>query len=555
MKLFLDKNDISILREFLHKDSIPLDELVKLLNLKERSIKYKIDNINLVFHESGYNMNLIFKDIDLILMDKEKKLLQFLENFEIKNYNFSKKERIEILEFAYLAALDGYRAEELENTLNIERGTLKNDLHELKKCFSRENINFSSVPKLGLAVKGRENTIRKLLIERILKYFYIKDFDKLVLKDEMSMESRAVEHFAGNIFSYEILNIYNLLKLIENKMKKEISEEGYQILIIYLLVSIFRTEKFPLTEYDISSESLLIGSKEYKIVNQVFKKEKDIKFNKYEILKLLEYLAGAYSYNLEHSFYENWIKIETLARELIKNLEEETGVLIGDNKNFEEELIKYLRPAIYRMKNEVSNSSIDYREVMDTYQFLYNATKKSLKSLENFLGKKIDENEIAYLTVYLRMVVDNYKKNNETDIDKNILIVCTYGYGTSQLLKERIKHTYKVNEVKVLSYEEYLNYDLSNTQVIVTNLDLEKSNEKIPIIKVTPLINENDMKKLDFYMERKVPVKIEVEKILEIINKYTLVESSPEMMNELADYCNDTEYKAKNGLLELFPEE
>ena len=91
MKLFLDKNDISILREFLHKDSIPLDELVKLLNLKERSIKYKIDNINLVFHESGYNMNLIFKDTDLLLMDKEKNLLQFLENFEIKIITLVKK--------------------------------------------------------------------------------------------------------------------------------------------------------------------------------------------------------------------------------------------------------------------------------------------------------------------------------------------------------------------------------------------------------------------------------------------------------------------------------
>ena len=100
--MFLDRNDILILKEFLHKNNMQLKELIGLLNLKERSIKYKIDNINYVLSESGYDIKLKFEHYNLMLTDKEKKLSQFLRNFKIENYSFSKSERVEVLEFAYL---------------------------------------------------------------------------------------------------------------------------------------------------------------------------------------------------------------------------------------------------------------------------------------------------------------------------------------------------------------------------------------------------------------------------------------------------------------------
>ena len=216
--MFLDRNDILILKEFLHKNNMQLKELIGLLNLKERSIKYKIDNINYVLSESGYDIKLKFEHYNLMLTDKEKKLSQFLRNFKIENYSFNKSERVEVLEFAYLFTLKAYKAEELEGVLNMGRSALKSDLYELKKSFARENLSFSSTPKLGLSVKGSENTIRRLMIERILKYFYVKDFYKLLLKDDTCMISRAVEFFAENILSYDIKKIFDMLKSLEKKI-------------------------------------------------------------------------------------------------------------------------------------------------------------------------------------------------------------------------------------------------------------------------------------------------------------------------------------------------
>ena len=552
--MFLDKNDILILREFLRKDNMQLKELIGLLNLKERSIKYKIDNINHVLKESGYDIKLKFEHFNLTLIDKEKKLSEFLKTFKIENYSFSKSERVDVLEFAYLITLKAYKAEELEGTLNIGRTALKSDLFELKKCFGNENLNFSSTPKLGLSVKGDENTIRRLLIEHILKYFYIKDFKELVLKDDMCMKSRAIEFFAEDILSYNLQKLFEMLKSIEKKMDKVMSEEAHRILLIYLLVSIFHTEKFPLTAADVSNDAFLRNAKEYQIVNEVIQKENKINFNEYEVLKFTEYLLGAYSYNFDYSFYENWVKIETLVKEMIKNIEEETGVLTADNEKFEKELVKYLRPAIYRVKNDIKNTTVDYKKVMKKYKFLYKATEKSLKSLEEFLGKKIDNNEIAYLTVYLRMAAENYRRNEKREIDKNIIVVCKYGYGTSQLIKGRLEYIYRVNNVQILPYEEFLSYDQKDVQLIITSLDLKRGNNKIPIIKVNPLLDDNDLKKLDFYLERKIPRKIEVEKIMEIINKYTPVDRNPEMMKELAEYCNDIKYENDTALLDLLPE-
>ena len=552
--MFLDRNDILILKEFLHKNNMQLKELIGLLNLKERSIKYKIDNINYVLSESGYDIKLKFEHYNLMLTDKEKKLSQFLRNFKIENYSFNKSERVEVLEFAYLFTLKAYKAEELEGVLNMGRSTLKSDLYELKKSFARENLSFSSTPKLGLSVKGSENTIRRLMIERILKYFYVKDFNKLLLKDDTCMISRAVEFFAKNILSYDTKKIFDMLKLLEKKMNKVMSEEGFRVLLIYVLVSSFRTGKFPLTAEDVSNESFLKSAEEYKMINEAVKETGETAFNEYEILKFTEYLLGTYSYNFKYSFYDNWVKMETLAKEMIKNIEEETGILVT-NKKFEEEVIRYLRPAIYRIKNDIQNTAVDYKKVMERYNFLYKATEKSLKSLEEFLGKKIDANEIAYLTVYLRMAVENYRKNEKRETDKNIVVVCKYGYGTSQLIKGRLDYIYKVKDIKVLPYEEYLSYNLDNIQLIISSLNLEKSDRNIPIIKVSPLLDDNDIKKLDFYLERKIPRKIEVKKIMEIINKYTSLESNPEMLKELAEYCNDISYENNSAVMELLPEE
>ena len=552
--MFLDRNDILILKEFLHKNNMQLKELIGLLNLKERSIKYKIDNINYVLSESGYDIKLKFEHYNLMLTDKEKKLSQFLRNFKIENYSFNKSERVEVLEFAYLFTLKAYKAEELEGVLNMGRSALKSDLYELKKSFARENLSFSSTPKLGLSVKGSENTIRRLMIERILKYFYVKDFYKLLLKDDTCMISRAVEFFAKNILSYDIKKIFDMLKLLEKKMNKVMSEEGFRVLLIYVLVSSFRTGKFPLAAEDVSNESFLKSAGEYKMINEAVKEAGETAFNEYEILKFTEYLLGTYSYNFKYSFYDNWVKMETLAKEMIKNIEEETGILIT-NKKFEEEVIKYLKPAIYRIKNDIQNTAVDYKKVMERYNFLYKATEKSLKSLEEFLGKKIDANEIAYLTVYLRMAVENYRKNEKRETDKNIVVVCKYGYGTSQLIKGRLDYIYKVKDIKVLPYEEYLSYNLDNIQLIISSLNLEKSDRNIPIIKVSPLLDDNDIKKLDFYLERKIPRKIEVKKIMEIINKYTFLESNPEMLKELAEYCNDISYENNSAVMELLPEE
>ncbi len=552
--MFLDRNDILILKEFLHKNNMQLKELIGLLNLKERSIKYKIDNINYVLSESGYDIKLKFEHYNLMLTDKEKKLSQFLRNFKIENYSFNKSERVEVLEFAYLFTLKAYKAEELEGVLNMGRSALKSDLYELKKSFARENLSFSSTPKLGLSVKGSENTIRRLMIERILKYFYVKDFYKLLLKDDTCMISRAVEFFAKNILSYDTKKIFDMLKLLEKKMNKVMSEEGFRVLLIYVLVSSFRTGKFPLTAEDVSNESFLKSAEEYKMINEAVKEAGETAFNEYEILKFTEYLLGTYSYNFKYSFYDNWVKMETLAKEMIKNIEEETGILVT-NKKFEEEVIRYLRPAIYRIKNDIQNTAVDYKKVMERYNFLYKATEKSLKSLEEFLGKKIDANEIAYLTVYLRMAVENYRKNEKRETDKNIVVVCKYGYGTSQLIKGRLDYIYKVKNIKVLPYEEYLSYNLDNIQLIISSLNLEKSDRNIPIIKVSPLLDDNDIKKLDFYLERKIPRKIEVKKIMEIINKYTFLESNPEMLKELAEYCNDISYENNSAVMELLPEE
>ena len=120
---------------------------------------------------------------------------------------------MEISYFFSLISEDGFKFGTLEKILNVGKSTLKNDMKEVREELHKQGFSFISRPKKGLILVGNENNIRKLLLEYILKYFCIKNFDSIEIRKaaepvskETGMPTLAISRRPENI----------LLKLSEN---------------------------------------------------------------------------------------------------------------------------------------------------------------------------------------------------------------------------------------------------------------------------------------------------------------------------------------------------
>jgi mannitol operon transcriptional antiterminator len=554
--MLIDKKDIDILEFFLNKNSVSVKKLEKDINVTERAIRTRLENLNYVFQKSSMKSELRIEKNTAVFNRRNEDLGKFLENFELGNYNFNKSERMEIIYFFSLISEDGFKLGTLEKILNVGKSTLKNDMKEVREELQKSGFSFISRPKKGLILVGNENNIRKLLLEYILKYFYIKNFEDIEVKNTREPVSRAVKVLIKQLQTDDIKLYFKFLKKIEEKMKKMISDEGFEVLIIYLLIIHSRDREDSLSEEHIANANFLRATNEYKILN---KSIQDWKYsrsrfssNEFEILKFVEYLLGTHSYNFDYSFYENWIQIETLVREIIKNVDEKLDISVVNDNLLEEGLINHIRPTIYRIQNNIRLKKLDLNEITEKYSVLLGIVRESVRPLEDYLGKNMEIEELVYLTIYFKLAVDRKKKKLNSHVN-NILIVCNFGYGTSRLLVENLKEKYLLNIRDVIPYNNFLDYDLGDTDIIISTIDINPEHSKIPVIRVSPILDGDDEKKIKKYLKEKTYESVSMGKVMEIIGKYGRIENRHALEKELELYLNVSREEEKE-YVKILPE-
>ena len=99
-----------------------LSKVAELLNLTERSVRYKIDEIN---EELG-SKKIEIKKREFFSSMTENDMDKLFENIEESNYIYSQKEREELIILYTLMKKDNFLLKELADKLNITRNTLTN---------------------------------------------------------------------------------------------------------------------------------------------------------------------------------------------------------------------------------------------------------------------------------------------------------------------------------------------------------------------------------------------------------------------------------------------
>lgn len=560
----LNKRSVEILMYLIDVDNtISLEELALKYQLSKRSIRYDIDNINFFLKVNNFNeLKKYSKGIYKLeeTVEHHHEIIQLIKN---KYYIFSPAERIDFIKANLYFSKSPLKMNYIEEKLSVSNSTARSDMNEIKNYFEERGLRINYHPKKGFLLSGDEETLRKLALKFLFKYVKITN-SEISYRDNL-IPTLGIDLILLTVLDYfkdiSITKISNFIRVIASDLKTSISDEANTLLKLYLIILISRIEEFHFINKRQENEMFLSGSEEYEILKKRIgdiEESFGITLNNSELLFFTELLLGSHSYNFNTSLFKHWIELEHLVKKIIHEVSEELDMDLSKDLLLQNGIVNHLKPSLYRIKHDITlkNNMVD--EIRILYPKYFNAVKISCSNnLKPHVGKVIPDEEIGYLTIHFKMAIDRIFSSAKP---KNVLLVCSFGYGTTRLLAQQLNEEFNINIINILPYHEFSEMkECDDVDFIITTLDLTQQQKNIPIIKVTPLLTEENKKKfLDMGIQRKSEA-VPLSKIMDIIYEYENSQDKGRLIDNLkkilpVNLIDDLKVESKGSLSSFLTE-
>ena len=157
-------------------------------------------------------------------------------------------------------------------------------------------------------------------------------------------------------------------------------------------------------------------------------------------------------------------------------------------------LSKHMKPLLNRLKNGIRVNNNLLEQIKLEYPNLFRTVKEATHHLEEHEHLPvIDDEEIGFITVYFAQAVENLSR------PLNILLVCTTGLGTAQLLKSKIERRFSdmnvIGTVAARDVEKALKrYPM--TDLVVSTVTLSEALKR-PTLVVSAMLTIEDQERLE----------------------------------------------------------
>ena len=478
----LKKQHFEILK-IIGKES-KLSKVAELLNLTERSIRYKIDEIN---EELG-SKKIEIKKREFFPLLTEDDMEKLFENIEENNYIYSQKEREELIILYTLMKKDNFLLKELADKLSTSKSTIRNDLKNLKKILLKYNIKLLQDDKLRYYFDYTEEDYRYFIAIYLYNYVsFDKKYDKIFFAD--------LSYFRKIIYK-EIKEEYiNEIESISKRIKKvelNFMDETLNILVILMVISQKRERKN--SNLILENINILENRKEYSQLKKIFPD-----FTNTNLLFITDYLFKI-SRDEKDVFikFKNWLDISVAVIKIVRAFEIESKTNLKNMDAFLDEIFYYMKPLIFRTKRKIKLKNSILKDVENLYPTIFNFLRKNFHYLENVIEENISDEEIAYLVPFFYKALQNNDKMN-----KKAILVTTYKENIALFLKEDIETEFLVDIDKIVTLKnfEQIKDKLTNYDYILTTFNVEedflKEIKLTKVIELNPILTEKDIKKLE----------------------------------------------------------
>lgn len=420
---------------------------------------------------------------------------------------------------------DYFNVDDLIEKLPLSRNTIISDLKWVKEELTFHHIELHSRPFTGYKVIGEEEQIRQLLTVT-------------VLEDPLLFEGNPKE----DIY---LKSAEQLLEMCGDELKVTLSDSSYDRLKIIFWVTFKRIKAgktVQVTGSNTREEKLFLKKRTQ------FEAETHLSFSQQELVYLAQKFIESSFIHYNDELTEQWMDFNLLTDSFIKDVSKlsQNDFFIEDTLLYEG-VMNHLRPAYHRVmsQTEMKNPMLDY--VKTSSLNLHENVCSGIKIIEKELSVNFSDDEVSFFTLFFIAAIER-KKMCPTK-PKKIIIVCDSGVSTSQILRSKLEVNFDVQILGTLGKRTAGDWlEKNEVDLIISTIDFEYP--KIPSIKVTPIVTDEDMKKLYFKLNRKKE-KIEMVEIMKIINQSVSLSDKQrkKIRTDLMRYLRVTEPKNKeNGV-------
>ena len=518
-------------------DEIAIKDISDLYGITERSIRYDIDELNTFFYKKNDRNIIEISNNKLKILYTEREIKEIIRNIDIKEYFLSENERVDILAYEIFLVKNEFILQYFTEKYNLSKTTIRYSLKELNKIIDEYGLMIEMNNNRGYKIIGSEINIRKYIIN-ILRQYLKNIKNKNIQYDYYGK-------IVGHFLSEEKMEFFkSVINRILEKTEKTVSDEAFETLQLFLVISQIRNEKNYKIEEDTENKIFLSGTLEFNKIEEILKTVENMEER--DIYYYVDFFLGSYSYNWDYSYFLNWVLIESLIDQFVRLLSQELKINLTEDMILRKELLNHIKPAIYRMKNKFRLTESILKEVKELYMELFIKTKSSLKTISDFINIPFDEDEAAFITVMVQRAVMRYSPLAVSKKEPDILIVCGLGYSSSRFLYENINNRFQVNIIDIIPFNQLENYDyLKKADIIISTLDF--SLDGIDVITVNPIMSEKDVLKLKNYGLSEKKTKIRLSELLKFIKSISDEEKLKEqLMTSFGENIYDDTEQAVN---------
>lgn len=387
---------------------------------------------------------------------------------------------------------------ELERNLFAGRGTIEKELVEVRTWFQSNGILFEKKRGKGLEIFYNEFHYR-MAMWQFLGYWKAmeKSGEEKSLTEQEMMKNLLdgfdagkveaaiceLELAFGFVFSYEShQQLLFQLSLMISRIRKKLTVEMQNIREC-------RTD----SGFDVRLMKWLRGYLEKNYLIQIPEEEQEFLLF---LVRIMDVQGFSDEQNMLEFENEN-LELCCITMKLANLLGEIISVDLKSDLSFVESLMFQLRSTIQRLRYHVVWKHPLLKQVKQKYPNIYAAVYAAGVFFDKELGMEINEHEMCCLALHLGGAVE-----------RNISIltacvVCNYGIGVSQLLRERIERN--INDLRiqgVFSIRDIRKLRAAQCDFIISTLPLESYRLDRDVVVVEHLLPAYDVRKIGDKMKQ-----------------------------------------------------
>ncbi len=410
---------------------------------------------------------------------------QIIKERETLDYSVQEN-RVSYLAHILLQSEEWIKSSEFIESMYVSKNQLTNDLNIVRNLLSQFEIKLVHKPHYGLKAVGEEYNIRLCLASILNQNISLNDLTDIKTKDKES-------------------NL-NVLDLIAKIIVTKCSDFGYELssmildsLVVHLYIAYKRVLNNQILQLKEDYKEEIRQDNAFALATSIviqMQSELNIQFYDDEVYYVTIHLSSKRTAgdDISHANKESM----SLVDKMIKKIFQQYSIDFSANLDFKLMLALHVTPLLQRVKYHINLQNPLLFEIKEHFIVPYELAVCCASIINEEYACSLTEDEIGYFALHIKVAlgqVSNVRK-------KDVLLVCSTGRGSAQLLKYQFMEQYKdsINRVECCDVLEIELKDLSNYDAIFTTVPLGKVGENIqvPVFLIDSLgfdTNRNEIKK------------------------------------------------------------